>query len=122
MTFGTLLGGTVLFLPVRRQKAKTIYRQPTWLERLEKYCTLGGCCGLKITRRLLKDLAEFIVANATLGGCVTVIGNGLDLGYGVSGGSLYNVKDSHSAMILTFDGSDGTLSRSKTRHEALLPQ
>ena len=33
--------------------------------------------------------------NATcyLGGCVIVIGNGLDLGNGVSRGSLYNVKD-----------------------------
>ena len=38
---------------------------------------------------------------ATLGGCVAVIGNGLDLGNGVSGGSLYNVTDSHSAMTLT---------------------
>ena len=51
-----------------------------------------------------------------------VIGNGLDLGNGVSGGSLYNVKDSHSAMTLTFDGSDGALSRSKTGHQTLLPQ
>ena len=39
--------------------------------------------------------------HATLGGCVTVIGNGLDLGNGVSCGSLYNVTDSHSAMTLT---------------------
>ena len=38
---------------------------------------------------------------ATLGGCVTVIGNGLDLGNGVSSGSLYNVTDGHSAMTLT---------------------
>ena len=30
-----------------------------------------------------------------------VIGNGLDLGNGVSSGSLYNVMDGHSAMILT---------------------
>ena len=30
---------------------------------------------------------------AALGGCVIVIGNGLDLGNGVSHGSLYNVKD-----------------------------
>ena len=30
---------------------------------------------------------------ATLGGCETVIENGLDLGNGVSSGSLYNVKD-----------------------------
>ena len=87
-----------------------------------KYCTLGGCCGLAITRQLLKDLAKFIVANATLGGCVTVIGNGLDLGNVLSSGSLYNVMDSHSAMTLTFNGSDGTLSRSKTGHQALLPQ
>ena len=83
---------------------------------------MGRCCGLAITRWLPKDLAEFIVANATLGGSVTVIGNGLDLGNGVSGGSLFNVKDSHSAMTLTFDGSDGALSRSKTGHQALLPQ
>ena len=82
----------------------------------------GGCCGLAITRRLPKDLAEFIVANATLGGCVTVIWNGLDLGNGVSGGSLYDVMGSHSAMTLTFYGSDGSLSRSKTGHQALLPQ
>ena len=60
--------------------------------------------------------------HATLGGCVTVIGNGLDLGNGVSSGSLYNVKDGHSAMTLTLMGSDGSLSRSKTRHQALLPQ
>ena len=32
---------------------------------------------------------------------MTVIGNGLDLGNGVSGGSLYNVMDGHSAMTLT---------------------
>ena len=56
---------------------------------------------------------------AALGGCVTVIGNGLYLGNGVSGGSLYNVTDSHSAMTLTLIGSDSSLSRSKTRHQAL---
>ena len=39
--------------------------------------------------------------HATLGGCVIVIGNGLDLGNRVSGGSLYNVTDGHSAMTLT---------------------
>ena len=39
--------------------------------------------------------------HATLGGCVTVIGNDLALGNGVSIGSLYNVTDSHSAMALT---------------------
>ena len=44
---------------------------------------------------------------------MTVIGNGLDLGSGVSGGSLYNVTDGHSAMTLTFDGSDGALSRTR---------
>ena len=55
---------------------------------------------------------------ATLGGCVIVIGNDLDLGNGESSGSLYNVKDSHSAMTLTLDGSDGSLSRSRsdTKH------
>ena len=37
-----------------------------------------------------------------------VIGNGLDLGNGVSRGSLYNVKDG-SAMTLTLAGSDGSL-------------
>ena len=31
---------------------------------------------------------------------MTVIGNGLDLGNGVSGGSLYNVMEGHSAMTL----------------------
>ena len=46
---------------------------------------------------------------ATLGGCVIVIGNGLDLGNGVSSGSLYNVKDGHSTMTLTLAGSDGSL-------------
>ena len=101
MRLGVPLGGTVLFLPVRQQRARTIYRHPTWLDRLEKYCTLGGCCGLEITRQLPRDFADFIVANATLGGCVTVIGNELDLGNGVSGGSLYNVTDGHSAMTLT---------------------
>ena len=59
---------------------------------------------------------------ATLGGCMTIIGNGLDLGNGVSIGSLYNVMDSHSPMILTLMGSDGSLSRSKPGHQALLPQ
>ena len=56
--------------------------------------------------------------HATLGGCVIVIGNGLDLGNGVSSGSLYNVKDGHSAMTLTLAGSDGSLSRSRsdTKH------
>ena len=38
-----------------------------------------------------------------------VIGNGLDLGNGVSHGSLYNVKDSPGAMTLTLAGSDGSL-------------
>ena len=46
---------------------------------------------------------------ATLGGCVIVIGNGLDLGNGVGSGFLYNVKDSHSAMTLTLAGSDVSL-------------
>ena len=32
---------------------------------------------------------------------MTVIGNGLHLGNGVSSGSLYNVTDGHSAMTLT---------------------
>ena len=32
------------------------------------------------------------------------------------------VKDGHSAMTLTLDGSDGSLSRSKIGHQALLPQ
>ena len=42
---------------------------------------------------------------ATLGEYVTAIGNGLDLGNGVSSGSLYNVKDGHSTMTLTLAGS-----------------
>ena len=62
------------------------------------------------------------ILRAALGGCVTVIGNDLALGNGVSSGSLYNVTDGHSAMTLTFDGSDGALSRSKTGHPALFPQ
>ena len=42
-----------------------------------------------------RQLTEGLSGNATcyLGGCVIVIGNGLDLGNGVSRGSLYNVKD-----------------------------
>ena len=40
---------------------------------------------------------------ATLGGCVIVIGNGLDLGNGVSGSSLYNVMDSQ-CYDLDLDG------------------
>ena len=31
VTFGTLLGGTVLFLPVRQLRAETSYRHPRWL-------------------------------------------------------------------------------------------
>ena len=31
VTFGTLLGGTVLFLPVRWLRAETSYRHPRWL-------------------------------------------------------------------------------------------
>ena len=38
-----------------------------------------------------------------------VTGNGLDLGNGVSHGSLYNVKDGPVAMALTLAGSDGSL-------------
>ena len=33
-----------------------------------------------------------------------------------------SVKDGHSAMTLTLDGSDGSLSRSKIGHQALLLQ
>ena len=40
-----------------------------------------------------------------------VIGNGLDLGDGVSHGSLYNVKDGPCAMTLTLAGSVGSLAR-----------
>ena len=49
--------------------------------------------------------------NATcyLGGCVTVIGNGLDLGNGVSRGSLYKCQGRPSTMTLTLAGSDGSL-------------
>ena len=51
---------------------------------------------------------------------MTVIGNDLALGNGVNGGSLYNVTDGHSAMALTL--ALMALSRSETRHLALLPQ
>ena len=44
-----------------------------------------------------------------LGGCVIVIGNGLDLGNGVSSGSLYKCQGQASAMTLTLAGSDGSL-------------
>ena len=44
-----------------------------------------------------------------LGGCVIVIGNGLDLGNGVSGGSLYKCQGQPSAMTLTLAGADGSL-------------
>ena len=49
--------------------------------------------------------------NATcyLGGCVIVIGNGLDLGNGVSRGSLYKCQGRPSTMTLTLAGSDGSL-------------
>ena len=53
-----------------------------------KYCTLGGCIGLARARRLTEGLIVAMLC-ATLGGCVIVIGNGLDLGNGVSSGSLY---------------------------------
>ena len=61
---------------------------------------------LKITKKILYFGRVFGLASKTvnrrtysgnatcyLGGCVIVIGNGLDLGNGVSRGSLYNVKD-----------------------------
>ena len=49
--------------------------------------------------------------NATcyLGGCVIVFGNGLDLGNGVSHGSLYKCQGQPSTMTLTLAGSDGSL-------------
>ena len=49
--------------------------------------------------------------NATcyLGGCVIVIGNGLDLANGVSHGSLYKCQGRPSTMTLTLAGSDGSL-------------
>ena len=46
---------------------------------------------------------------ATLGGCVTVIGNGLDLGNGVSRGSLYKCQGQPQCYDLDLDGSDGSL-------------
>ena len=57
----------------------------------KKYCTLGGCLVLR-ARRLNRGTYS---GNAMcyLGGCMIVIRNGLDLGNGVSRGSLYNVKD-----------------------------
>ena len=48
-------------------------------------------------------------ATCYLGGCVIVIGNGLDLGDGVSHGSLYKCQGQPSAMTLTLAGSDGSL-------------
>ena len=38
-----------------------------------------------------------------------VIGNGLDLGNGMNGGSLYKCQGRPSAMTLTLAGSEGSL-------------
>ena len=103
-------------------RAETIYRHITWLGKLEKILYFGRVLWSHNNKMVkLKD-CWIIVSNATLGGCVTIIGNGLDLYTRVSSGSLYNVKDGHSAVTLTFDGSNGTLSRSETKHQALLLQ
>ena len=56
------------------------------------YCILGGC--LVLQARWLNRRTYSGNATCYLGGCVIVIGNGLDLGNGVSHGSLYNVEDS----------------------------
>ena len=73
----------------------------------KKYCALGGCLVLR-ARRLNRRTYS---GNATcyLGGCAIVIGNGLDLGNGVSHGSLYKCQGWPSAMTLTLAGSDGSL-------------
>ena len=53
VTFGTLLEGTVLFLPVKQLRAETSYRHPRWVLKItRKYCTLGGCIGLARARWL----------------------------------------------------------------------
>ena len=57
----------------------------------KNYCTLEGC--LVSQARWLNQRTYSGNATCYLGGCVIVIGNGLDLGNGVSRGSLYNVKD-----------------------------
>ena len=54
---GVPLGGTVLFLPAKRQEVETIYRHPIWLGILEKYCTLGGCCGLALSMETVNQRA-----------------------------------------------------------------
>ena len=118
MMLGTPLGGTVLFLPVRWEEAETIYRHPTLLGKLAKYCTLGGCCGLTITwRRLTEGLLDYcgFCHFATLGGCVTVIGNGLDLAWSERWLPLQWQGWPH-CYDLDLDGFDGALFRSKTRH------
>ena len=53
-----------------------------------KYCTLGGCIGLARARWLTEGITVAML-HAILGGCMIVIGNGLDLGNGVSSGSFY---------------------------------
>ena len=84
VTLGTLLGGTVLFLPVRQQKAKTIYRHLCGLKDWKKILYLQRVLWSCNNKTVTKGPYWIIVANSTLGGCVTVIGNGLDLGNGVS--------------------------------------
>ena len=49
--------------------------------------------GLVLRARRLNRRTYSGNATCYLEGCVIVIGNGLDLGNGVSSGSLYNVKD-----------------------------
>ena len=57
----------------------------------KKYCTLGGFLVLRARRLNRRTYSGN--ASCYLGRCVIFIGNGLDLGNGVSHGSLYNVKD-----------------------------
>ena len=73
----------------------------------KKYFTLGGC--LVLRARWLNRRTYSGEAMCYLGGCVIVIGNGLDLGNGVSSGSLYNCQGWPSTMTLTLAGSDGSL-------------
>ena len=54
--FDTLLGGTVLFLPVKRLRAGTSYRHPRWLWKWPKILYFGRVFGLASKTVELKDL------------------------------------------------------------------
>ena len=73
----------------------------------KKYCTLEGC--LVLRARQFNQRTYSGNAMCYLGGCVIVIGNGLDLGNGVSRGSLYMCQGRPSTMTFTLAGSDGSL-------------